>query len=194
MYGYGGNNPVKYTDPDGNIVIPAVAIYYFAVFAATTVELYLLSPSGQQGIQAAGEALSYGVQYATQAVTNVVTAIKTIVTEKTKSQSQTILYRAVNEKELNSIKQSGGKFSMGDNSTYESGKLFQTNPEDASGYAVLANQSIAKDDPYVAIVVTSAPKGSYTPLDSIIDAPSAVIVPKENLPLLTPAVIVPLEN
>ena len=75
-----------------------------------------------------------------------------------------------------------------------SGKLFQTNPADASDYAVLANKTIAKDDLYVAIVATSAPKGSYIPLDLIIDAPSAVIVPKENLPLLTPAIIVPLEN
>ena len=76
----------------------------------------------------------------------------------------------------------------------ESGKLFQTNPVDASGYAALANKTIAKDDPYVAIVETYAPKGSYIPINSIIDAPSAVIVPKENLPLLTPTVIAPLEN
>ena len=76
MYNYAGNTPVKYVDPNGNIVIPAVAIYYFAVFAATTVELYLLSPSGQQGIQAASEALSYGIKSVNQAVLNAIVPIK----------------------------------------------------------------------------------------------------------------------
>ncbi|MDD5929594.1 MAG: hypothetical protein PUC37_07275 [Spirochaetales bacterium] len=108
---------------------------------------------------------------------------------KKESDSLVTLYRAVNIKELNSIKNSGGKFTMGDESTYEVGKLFQTNPLDAYGYAKLANQSIAEDDPYVAVVATSAPKDSYIPINSIIDAPSAVIVPEENLSLLSPPVI-----
>ena len=76
---------------------------------------------------------------------------------------------------------------------YSCGKLFQTNPADAYGYAELANSTIAKDNPYVAVVSTEAPKGSYEVLDTIIDAPSAVIVPTENLSLLTPAIIVDLE-
>lgn len=83
---------------------------------------------------------------------------------------------------------------MGDCTTYEEGKLFQTNPADAYSYAEAANQTIAKDKPYVAVVATSAPKGSYFPVNSIVDAPSAVIVPKQNLSLLTPAVVLPLEN
>ena len=60
-------------------------------------------------------------------------------------------------------------------------------------YVELANSTIAKDNPYVAVVSTEAPKGSYEVLDTIIDAPSAVIVPTENLSLLTPAIIVDLE-
>jgi len=106
----------------------------------------------------------------------------------------TLLYRAVNSAELESIITSGGKFSMGDNTTYETGKLFQTNPAyaDAYAYAVLANKTIAKDDPYTAIVSTLAPEGSYIPMDPIIDAPSVVIVPATNLPLLSPASITPL--
>ena len=104
----------------------------------------------------------------------------------------TLLYRAVNSAKLESIITSGGKFSMGDNTTYETGKLFQTNPADAYAYAVLANKTIAKDDPYTAIVSTLAPEGSYIPVDPIIDAPSAVIVPATNLPLLSPASITPL--
>lgn len=190
------NNPVKYMDPDGRALPAAVAVaaYWASIFVVSAAVVYLATPAGQQGLQALGEAISYGAQAANQAVANAVNAVKTKVTEKTQTQSQTILYRAVNEKELNSIKQSGGKFSMGDNSTYESGKLFQTNPADASGYAALANKTIAKDDPYVAIVETYAPKGSYIRINSIIDAPSAVIGSKENLPLLTPAVIAPLEN
>ena len=89
---------------------------------------------------------------------------------------------------------SHGKFSMGDKSTYEFGKLFQTNLIDTYAYAKFANKSIAKNDPYTAIVSTLAPEGTYAPINTIADAPSAVIVPKENLPLLSPAAIVFLEN
>ena len=89
---------------------------------------------------------------------------------------------------------SHGKFSMGDNSTYEFGKLFQINLIDTYAYAKFANKSIAKNDPYTAIVSTLAPEGTYAPINTIADAPSAVIVPKENLPLLSPAAIVFLEN
>jgi len=89
---------------------------------------------------------------------------------------------------------SHGKFSMGDKSTYEFGKLFQINLIDTYAYAKFANKSIAKNDPYTAIVSTLAPEGTYAPINTIADAPSAVIVPKENLPLLSPAAIVFLEN
>lgn len=47
---------------------------------------------------------------------------------------------------------------------------------------------------FVAVVATSDPFKSGIPIDTIIDAPSAVIVPAEKLPLLTPAVILPLED
>jgi hypothetical protein len=83
---------------------------------------------------------------------------------------------------------------MGDKSTYEFGKLFQINLIDTYAYAKFANKSIAKNDPYTAIVSTLAPEGTYAPINTIADAPSAVIVPKENLPLLSPAAIVFLEN
>ena len=89
---------------------------------------------------------------------------------------------------------SHGKFSMGDKSTYEFGKLFQINLIDTYAYAKFANKSIAKNDPYTAIVSTLAAEGTYAPINTIADAPSAVIVPKENLPLLSPAAIVFLEN
>ena len=89
---------------------------------------------------------------------------------------------------------SHGKFSMGDESTYEFGKLFQTNLIDTYAYAKLANKSIAKNGLYTDIVSTLAPEGTYDPINTIADVPSAVIVPKENLPLLSPAAIVFLEN
>ena len=67
MYHYAGNNPITYTDPDGNIAIS------LALFAATVVSfLYFQTPAGQQGIQAASEILSYGIVSANQAVSNAV--------------------------------------------------------------------------------------------------------------------------
>jgi hypothetical protein len=103
--------------------------------------------------------------------------------------SPTPLYRAVGQAELESIVNSGGQFSMGDGSSYESGKLFTTEYSDALNYAIDANKSIAQDNPYVAVVQTTAEKGTYVPIP-ISDAPSAVIVPKENIHTLTPGTVV----
>ena len=63
---------------------------------------------------------------------------------------------------------SHGKFSMGDKSTYEFGKLFQTNLIDTYAYAKLANKSIAKNDPYTAIVSTLAPEGTLIQLQMLL--------------------------
>ena len=63
---------------------------------------------------------------------------------------------------------SHGKFSMGDKSTYEFGKLFQTNLIDTYAYAKFANKSIAKNDPYTAIVSTLAPEGTLIQLQMLL--------------------------
>ncbi len=205
VYHYAGNNPVKYTDPDGRA---SEAVGYSGSYtgeptkavvdtpSATVAILYMLKTLGKEAWTGIKAVAPYAL---------IPLFIFSLQGDSVKSQAQTdnakaqalgatLLYRAVNSAELESIITSGGKFSMGDNTTYETGKLFQTNPADADAYAyaVLANKTIAKDDPYTAIVSTLAPEGSYIPVDPIIDAPSVVIVPATNLPLLSPASITPL--
>lgn len=184
---------MKYTDPGGNEVA-TVSLLGLAVIGTAlilAVDEYLKTPAGQEGVDALSNAIATGIQNTEGIISNIISSSKTKVQEKSKPQ---LLYRAVNQNELDSIVASNGKFSMGDSSTYESGKLFQTDLADAYGYAELANSTIAKDDPYVAIVETSDPTRSGIAIDSIVDAPSAVIVPSDKLHLLTPAIVLPLEN
>ena len=194
MFGYGNNNPVKYNDPTGES--PALAVAIPAAGKTVGAVAVSIGPVGWVVIGAVavvGVGIALYNHYANSAGKENEQAIpRATAKEKTLVVGATLLYRAVNSAELESIITSGGKFSMGDNTTYETGKLFQTNPADAYAYAVLANKTIAKDDPYTAIVSTLAPEGSYIPVDPIIDAPSAVIVPATNLPLLSPASITPL--
>lgn len=186
---------MKYTDPDGRA---SEAAGYSGSYtgeptkavvdtpSATVAILYMLKTLGKEAWTGIKAVAPYAL---------IPLFIFSLQGDSVKSQAQTdnakaqalgatLLYRAVNSAELESIITSGGKFSMGDNTTYETGKLFQTNPADAYAYAVLANKTIAKDDPYTAIVSTLAPEGSYIPVDPIIDAPSAVIVPATNLPCI----------
>jgi len=191
VFGYANNNPVKYNDPTGEA--PALAVASKTVGAVAV----SIGPIGWVVIGVTVVGVGVGIalynHYANSADKENEQAIpRATAKEKALVVGATLLYRAVNSAELESIITSGGKFSMGDNTTYETGKLFQTNPADAYAYAVLANKTIAKDDPYTAIVSTLAPEGSYIPVDPIIDAPSAVIVPATNLPLLSPASITPL--
>ena len=195
VFGYANNNPVKYNDPTGEAPALAVAI----PAASKTVGAVAVSIGPIDWVVIGVTVVGVGVgialynHYANSADKENEQAIpRATAKEKALVVGATLLYRAVNSAELESIITSGGKFSMGDNTTYETGKLFQTNPADAYAYAVLANKTIAKDDPYTAIVSTLAPEGSYIPVDPIIDAPSAVIVPATNLPLLSPASITPL--
>ena len=194
MFGYGNNNPVKYNDPTGES--PALAVAIPAAGKTVGAVAVSIGPVGWVVIGAVavvGVGIALYNHYANSAYKENEQAIpRATAKEKAMVVGATLLYRAVNSAELESIITSGGKFSMGDNTTYETGKLFQTNPADAYAYAVLANKTIAKDDPYTAIVSTLAPEGSYIPVDPIIDAPSVVIVPATNLPLLSPASITPL--
>ena len=194
VFGYGNNNPVKYNDPTGES--PALAVAIPAAGKTVGAVAVSIGPVGWVVIGAVavvGIGIALYNHYANSADKENEQAIpRATAKEKALVVGATLLYRAVNSAELESIITSGGKFSMGDNTTYETGKLFQTNPADAYAYAVLANKTIAKDDPYTAIVSTLAPEGSYIPVDPIIDAPSAVIVPATNLPLLSPASITPL--
>ena len=196
MFGYGNNNPVKYNDPTGES--PALAVAIPAAGKTVGAVAVSIGPVGWVVIGAVavvGVGIALYSHYANSADKENEQAIpRATAKEKALVVGATLLYRAVNSAELESIITSGGKFSMGDNTTYETGKLFQTNPADADAYAyaVLANKTIAKDDPYTAIVSTLAPEGSYIPVDPIIDAPSVVIVPATNLPLLSPASITPL--
>ena len=183
LYHYANNNPIHYSDPDGNFAWTASMWWLPAIDG--------LIPVGDiiYGIGITIEFINLAC-FANRICDIAISQSQT----RTNEQPQQILYRAVDSAELESIRKSGGRFSMGDNSTYEEGKLFQTNPADAYAYAKLANKSISKDKPYIAIVATSAPEGSYVPIDTIIDAPSAVIVPEDNLSLLSPAVVFSLED
>ena len=194
VFGYANNNPVKYNDPTGES--PALAVAIPAAGKTVGAVAVSIGPVGWVVIGAVavvGVGIALYNYYANSADKENEQAIpRATAKEKALVVGATLLYRTVNSAELESIITSGGKFSMGDNTTYETGKLFQTNPADAYAYAVLANKTIAKDDPYTAIVSTLAPEGSYIPVDPIIDAPSAVIVPATNLSLLSPASITPL--
>ena len=78
MYHYAGNNPVKYTDPDGRVPQAAAALWV-VLFVAVTLEAYLQTPAGQQGCQALCEAISYGAESATKTISNAIAALGTAV-------------------------------------------------------------------------------------------------------------------
>ncbi|MBQ7167422.1 MAG: hypothetical protein IJR93_10810 [Treponema sp.] len=198
LYHYAGNNPVRYVDPDGKqvtgtLVLKPVEKGVAKTAAKTAAKLGLCAIDGPFPIGdiIAGIWTLYDIYQFTKDMDSSDIQTKINSEADTGNNPLITLYRAVDEKELNSIKDSYGKFKMGDNSTYEYGKLFQTNINDAYKFLEDANSMIAVNDPYIAVVATSAPKGSFFSVDTIIDAPSAVIVPPENLPLLSPAIILP---
>lgn len=118
MYAYGANNPIKYTDPDGNNICAAAANPSFwsgiGIILATLVE----------------DVVTWGAGIADDSVTlglglTLISRALSLSNTNSKAQDRTnpqLLYRAVDQRELDSIVTNGGKFSMGDSSTYESGK------------------------------------------------------------------------
>jgi len=192
-YSYGGNNPYKYVDPDGQFLVSG---FIAAVTLATVVHsAYVGYQEGGirgaieegTGYNAAKESVnafasgdySGAVILAAGVAIKPVRAVDKIVPEG----GMTDLYRAVGPDELADIKDTGKLINRGS----AEGKYFTTSSEHASDYAKQAVNGF-KDPPYTT-VKTQVPTSSLPNPVSVDGGIPAYVVPNQSLGGLKPEVL-----